>query len=58
MAPAPRPANGTVLLANNFTTALLSRGSETLGDVLLTRQDVGGAGGTETYSNSVVYIFQ
>jgi len=58
VAPAMGPTNGTVLLATNVTTTLLSRGSEILGDVLLTRQDAGSAGGTETYSNSVVYIFR
>ena len=50
MAPAPPPINGTVLLATNVTTALLSRGSEILGDVLLARQDAGGVDGTETPS--------
>ena len=58
MAPGPGPANGTVLLTTKVTTDLISRGTEILGDVLLTRQDAGGAGGTETYSNSVVYIFR
>ncbi|KIM38864.1 hypothetical protein M413DRAFT_447558 [Hebeloma cylindrosporum] len=57
VAPAPRPTNGTVLLATNATATLLSRGSEILGDVLLARQEAGGAG-TETHSNSVVYIFR
>ena len=60
VAPAPHPTNGTFLLATNATTALLSRGSEILGDILLTRQDADGADGTaETpHSNSVVYIFR
>jgi len=39
VAPAPHPTNGTLLLATNATTALSSRGSEILGDILLTKQE-------------------
>jgi hypothetical protein len=58
VAPAPGPANGTVLLAGNVTTVLLSRGSEILGNALVARQEAGGDDDAESHPNSVVYIFR